>query len=184
MQQPLELENQRWVTLVDPEDDISALTTDIVFSGKEKDLGDLGIGRLFAQNRDPYLDHELGLSFMDGKLVAAKASSLGKHLYPRLYDIHIYVWPLGRILAPMTCQLLLSDGTILEQGLYFHEDDWDLNYKTRYEMSPAGSLWKRLGDSNDTEYRLFAPADPKFLSTLKFSFKSSMEIPIPEKLAS
>ena len=74
----------------------------------------------------------------------------------------------------LACKMLLPKyGLILESEINIFEDEGEEDPKYRY--SGDTDTWRVKDD--DREFYFFVPADPKFLSQLRFSFSQILNLP-------
>lgn len=161
------------ITLFSPDEKIKLFDDNLAFESKERWLSDLGISCLGGFRYSRYDEDELGIAIAGDQIITTNAQSL----YDRgLFEIGVGLWAPHPPKAPIVCRLLLPKRNILLESYMGtpsrNESEPDLRKK--YLMST-----RRWSDPNsgNQEYAFFAPAYPKFLSTLRFSFKSFMEMP-------
>lgn len=167
-----ELQKERFITLVSPEDDLHL--TEEEFAGPEKRIPAIEQAHLIgSRNLLEYTDKDLGITIMDDRIVIKKANDLKSK---GLFDVFVDIGSLGSQDTSMICTMAVKD-TRLESDVAVVEDSEEIPLEKRYGGTTRG--WKLRGDNR--EFRFFAPADPKFLSQLRFSFRQASNFPESSK---
>lgn len=169
MESTPELSGERGIVLVASEESLDE--GEYGFDGKEKIISDLGIGYLVGSRniRDSnWYGDKLGISIIDEQVVMKEAKDL---VGMELFEIGINV---DGLRTQTTCRMSLSKyGLNLEGELELMYDELEEDpYRKNWGNVDR---WKIRGDDRDLIF--FAPADPKFLSQLLFSFGQSLNLP-------
>lgn len=162
MESGAELEKERFITLFSPRDRIDLNPNDNTFISEERRIPDLGAVSLVGSGGRGYFDYNddaLGVTIIEGQVVIKKANELAEM---GLFDIGLYLDNLLTEETSVICKM------VYPQYNLSLEAPADIDNKYIDEVWGFADKWKIRED--DREFYFFAPADPKFLSQLRFSF--------------
>lgn len=160
-----EVEKERFITLVSPEDELLIRKDGSEFHSKKINIPDLGNLYLWGNREYDYSDSdELGVAIVDNHMVITAARDLDELGF---FETVVQLGGLPKSDVPVICKMVLPKyGLNIESEIDFGEDVNEQDPEFRH----FGYTEKWKVKDNNKELSFFAPADPNFLSQLRFSF--------------
>ena len=161
-----ELSPEGGIALVSPEDRLKFNPTGDQFESMKKNVPNLGIVYLLGARIFNYDPEELGVTVI-GDNVEIKSAN-------ELYDMGLFQIDINvdHLRTQTTCNMAIDKyGLSIKSDMDIVEDEVVAEGNSERYWG-ATDTWKIKGD--DRKFHFFAPADPKFLSQLQFSFHADL----------